>query len=61
MATTDQPQNSEPPSTPPQPWEPPQLSYLGNVEDILQASRGKISSLGADPGDTQQVKTRGSG
>jgi hypothetical protein len=33
-------------------WEPPTMTYIGHVGDVLQSGGGKISSPPHDPGDT---------
>lgn len=43
------------------PWEPIRLTYLGNVADLLEASHGKLSHFGQDPGDARPLKPRGQG
>ena len=41
------------------PWEAPKLSYVGDVEDVVQGGEGKLTRTAADPGEDR--KTRPSG
>jgi len=41
------------------PWEKPKLSYVGEVEDVVQQGDGKLTQVAADPGEHK--KTRPSG
>ena len=41
------------------PWETPKLSYVGEVEDVVQQGDGKLTQIAADPGEHK--KTRPSG
>ena len=41
------------------PWEKPKLSYVGEVEDVVQGGEGKLTQVAADPGEFK--KTRPSG
>jgi hypothetical protein len=36
------------------PWEPMQLTPVGNVGNVLQAGGGKLSPSTADPGDIRK-------
>lgn len=37
-----------------QPWEPMQLTYVGDVAEIIQGGGGKLSTTGGDPGDKRK-------
>jgi hypothetical protein len=39
-----------------QPWEPPNLTYVGQVAEIVQAGGGKLSRAGGDPGEARKEK-----
>jgi len=41
-------------TTTPRAWEPPRLSYVGHVADILQSGLGKLSPTTADSGDPRK-------
>lgn len=60
MAAPTRPDDPHPPAAR-KPWEPPQLTYLGNAADLLQSSGGKLSIFGQDPGDARPLKPRGQG
>lgn len=36
------------------PWEPPRLTYLGHINEIVQGGGGKLSLSGGDPGDPRK-------
>ena len=37
-------------------WEPMQLTYVGNVGDVLQVGGGKLSMACGDPGEPRKPK-----
>jgi hypothetical protein len=37
-----------------QAWEPPRLTYLGHINEIVQGGTGKLSPSTADPGDIRK-------
>jgi hypothetical protein len=37
-----------------QPWEPMELTYVGEIGDVLQGGGGKLSPVFNDPGDTRK-------
>ncbi|HEX8219052.1 MAG TPA: hypothetical protein VF914_07545 [Chloroflexia bacterium] len=37
-------------------WEPMKLEYVGNVGEVLQGGRGKLSLRGGDPGEPRKQK-----
>jgi len=45
--------------TPKQPWEPPKLTYIGHVRDVVQFGGGKLSPPGGDPGDARKEQPSG--
>lgn len=40
-------------------WEPATLSYVGDVEDVIQQGEGKISVTAADPGEPKKTGPSG--
>lgn len=36
-------------------WEPPRLTYLGHINEIVQGGGGKLSPTAGDPGDSRKV------
>ncbi|HEY8775593.1 MAG TPA: hypothetical protein VIM33_03815 [Gaiellaceae bacterium] len=36
------------------PWESMQVTYLGNVAEIVQGGGGKLTAVGGDPGETRK-------
>ncbi len=40
-------------------WEPATLSYVGDVEDVIQQGEGKISVTQADPGEPKKTGPSG--
>jgi hypothetical protein len=40
-------------------WVPMQLTYLGNVQSLLQGGGGKLSSDQGDPGEPRKVPSTG--
>ena len=40
--------------TPKQPWEPPRLTYIGHVREVVQGGGGKLSQVGGDPGESRK-------
>jgi len=40
--------------TPKQPWEPPRLTYIGHVREVVQIGGGKLSQVGGDPGESRK-------
>lgn len=44
------------------PWSPMRLKYLGDAAELLQSSKGKLSTNGPDTGDKGNIrKRRGAG
>jgi hypothetical protein len=41
------------------PWETPKLSYVGEVEDVVQQGDGKLTTVAADPGEHKKTKPSG--
>jgi hypothetical protein len=41
-------------ASPKKAWEPPTLSYVGDVEDVIQGGEGKLSNAAADPGEPKK-------
>ena len=41
-------------------WEPIRLTQVGNIADVVKGGGGKLSTIGADPGDTAR-KPKGAG
>lgn len=44
---------------PKQPWEPPSLTCVGRMADIVQFGGGKLSPPGGDPGDPRKEQPTG--
>ena len=44
---------------PRQTWTRPQLTHIGQVEDVLQGGGGKLSPTAADPGDNRKPSGQG--
>jgi hypothetical protein len=42
-----------------QPWEPMQVTYLGNVAEVVRQGGGKITILTGDPGEPRKVPPTG--
>ena len=40
-------------------WETPKLSYVGNVEDVVQQGEGKLTRAAGDPGEDRKQKPTG--
>ena len=40
-------------------WEPPTLSYVGDVEEVVQGGGGKLSVTSGDPGETKKQQPTG--
>jgi hypothetical protein len=38
------------------PWQAPTLSYMGDVEDVVQGGEGKVSVTNADPGEPRKTR-----
>jgi hypothetical protein len=55
----DAPRHATSARTEKKPWETPKLSYVGDVEDVVQQGEGKMTRASADPGEDR--KTRPSG
>lgn len=41
------------------PWETPKLSYVGDVEDVVQQGEGKLTRTAADPGEDRKQRPTG--
>jgi len=39
-----------------QAWEAPTLSYIGDVDDVVQGGGGKVSVTNSDPGEPRKVR-----
>jgi hypothetical protein len=37
-------------------WEAPVLSYIGDVEDVVQSGSGKVSVTNTDPGEPKKTR-----
>ncbi len=37
-----------------QPWEPPKLTYIGHVGEIVQGGGGKLATTGGDFGEVRK-------
>jgi hypothetical protein len=37
-------------------WEAPKLSYMGDVEDVVQGGIGKVSVTNSDPGEPRKTR-----
>jgi hypothetical protein len=59
MKSDKQAAGGPPPDTKKKRWEPPALTYIGDVADIVRAGGGKLSITGGDPGESR--KPNGSG
>ena len=42
-----------------QPWEPFELTFLGNAFDLVQQGGGKLSTTAGDPGESRKVTGHG--
>lgn len=40
-------------------WEPPGLSYIGDIADIVRSGGGKLSISGGDPGESRKQRSSG--
>jgi len=56
--TAKQPDNLSAPALP-KAWEPPRLSYVGHVAEVLQSGGGKLSPTTQDPGDFRKPPGQG--
>ena len=41
------------------PWEPPKLSYIGDVEEVVQGGGGKLTTTPSDPGEAKKTPPTG--
>ena len=44
-----------------QAWEPPVLTYVGNVGEVLQEGGGKLTPSPSDPGEVRKPKPASQG
>jgi hypothetical protein len=40
-------------------WEPPKLSYIGDVEEVVQGGGGKLTTTPSDPGESKKTPPTG--
>ena len=55
----DEPNRLGTATTAKKPWESPKLSYIGDVEEVVQGGTGKLTSSPADPGETKKTPPSG--
>jgi len=53
------PGSKKPDATPKKVWDPPMLTYCGNLAEIVRGGGGKLSPLGGDPGDSRKQRSSG--
>jgi hypothetical protein len=41
------------------PWEAPKLSYIGDVEEVVQGGTGKLTTTPSDPGEAKKTPPTG--
>ena len=41
------------------PWESPKLSYIGDVEEVVQGGTGKLTTTPSDPGESKKTPPTG--
>ena len=46
-------------STTKKPWEAPKLSYIGDVEEVVQGGTGKLTTTPSDPGEAKKTPPTG--
>jgi hypothetical protein len=40
-------------------WEPPELTYLGRIAEVVAGGGGKLTFAGGDPGEPRKQKPTG--
>ena len=55
----DESVRSEIPGTTKKPWEAPKLSYIGDVEEVVQGGTGKLTTTPSDPGEAKKTPPTG--
>lgn len=41
------------------PWEAPKLTYMGDVEEVVQGGTGKLTTTPSDPGESKKTPPTG--
>jgi hypothetical protein len=54
MPNTNKPDNVSTPMAAKKPFETPTVTYVGHIDEIVQAGGGKLSPSAADPGDARK-------
>lgn len=52
-------QSSEPVRENHERWQPPELSYLGRIAEVVAEGGGKLSLAGGDPGEARKQQPTG--